>query len=268
MEKFDVSLLPPLPTPRYDRKRRETIGGGAVVFFNILLFAGITHGIALEALAGIEHHGRTWWVFFSLIYGLAFIALLCLLILLVVDPGVVRRSAKTCFPIPTQMQPAIRDYLEHQGESHNQLFSPSESYYTAVDGTGDTYCVRCLVWRRQDNGRHYHCNTCQRCVKRYDHHCSVFGRCIAGKMFQWGGNYKYFVIIFCSFVAGFTTSFIALVWSLSLLFGPQWVLPISIFLVIYLILSSRALIIGPQALCQPCRETAVCVAEKCRANSR
>jgi hypothetical protein len=220
LQQIDISLLPPLPTPRYDRKEREAVGGSCLVFFWIFIFAGMTHGIALEALDGFEYHGTTWWVFFALIYSQSLAALLCLFVLLVADPGVVKRSPNTCLPIPAQMVPSIRDYLKHQSESHTQFVRPSEAYYAAENGTGDTYCGRCLVWRRHDDGRHYHCNTCQRCVKQYDHHCSIFGRCIAGKM-TGGGNYKYFVIICFCFVAALLTSFIALVWSLSISFGPQ-----------------------------------------------
>jgi hypothetical protein len=248
LQQIDISLLPPLPEPRYDRKRREAVGGSCFVFFLILIFVGMTHGIALEALEdGFEYHGTIWWVFFALIYSQSLAALLCLFVLLVADPGVVKRSHNTCQPIPAQMVPSIRDYLKHQSSSHKQFVRPSEAYYTAENGTGDTYCVRCLVWRRDDDGRHYHCSTCQRCVKKYDHHCSVFGRCIAGKM-TGGGNYKYFVMICSCFAAALLTSFIALVWSLSIVFGPQWVVPIASGLMIYIVVSSRVCLIVPQFL--------------------
>eukprot|EP00980_Cylindrotheca_fusiformis_P006446 scaffold1376_cov125-Cylindrotheca_fusiformis.AAC.12 len=258
----DISRLPPFLEPRYNRRRRETIGGCSVVLFLIILYAGFTHGIALEALDSFDYHGTTWWVFFGLIYGQAVFALLCLFMLLVVDPGVVKRSPETCLPIPQQIEADIHEYIRLR-DRRQPFFRPGEGYFAAEDGTGDTYCSRCLVWRRHFDGKHYHCNTCQRCVKKYDHHCSVFGRCIAGNMCGWGGNYKYFAMICCCFATGLLTTFVALVWSLSILFGPQWVVPIAAVLLIYVVCSSRILVFGPQALCWPCRAAAECIAEKC-----
>jgi len=104
------------------------------------------------------------------------------------DPGVVRRSEGTCFPLPE----AVANLLS-QGESLQGLQN------IACDSR--TFCVRCLVWR-PDGSKAHHCRVCQRCVVDFDHHCVVFGRCIAGKGF-WqrkymmprfigGGNMDYF----------------------------------------------------------------------------
>mmetsp|Transcript_26584 Transcript_26584/g.64821 ORF Transcript_26584/g.64821 Transcript_26584/m.64821 type:complete len:297 (-) Transcript_26584:78-968(-) len=254
-DNISLSNLPPLPPPHVS-KRRQRNGGITVVLISIFCFVGTTHGLALEVFDGFEYHSTRWWVFFILIYSQAGLAILGLFAMLIANPGVVERSKKTCFPVPQQMAPSLNDYFEQRGRGGKQFFPPSQHYLPAEDGSGDTYCVRCLLWRRSKDGPHYHCNTCQRCVKHYDHHCGVFGRCIAGKLFSVNGNYKYFVILCSLFVTAFWTSFAAIVWSLSNVYGPAWVVPISLAVVLYLVITTRVLILGPQALCRACRQRA------------
>ncbi|CAJ1944345.1 unnamed protein product [Cylindrotheca closterium] len=247
-----LSMLPPLPIPRHN-KQRERNGGIIVVLLSIFFFVGTTHGLALEAFDGFEYHSTIWWVLFILIYSQAGLAILGLMAMLMVDPGAVPRSQQTCFPIPEQMTPALRDYLEHKGDGVRLFVPPGNNYLAALDRSGDTYCVRCLVWRRSKDGKHYHCNTCQRCVKDYDHHCSVFGRCIAGRLLSIQGNYTFFVSMCALFVTAFFTSFVAIVWSISNIYGPAWVVPIACLVILYFAVTTRLLVTGPMALCRTCR---------------
>ena len=125
----------------------------------------------------------------------ASVAVLCLLGLMLADPGEVRRTAETTRPVPREIAAALRSVTREQLLLRN-----------VTDGE-DSYCVRCFVWRRPERhggGRRrldgctaepvfHHCATCQRCVHDFDHHCGVFGRCIAGRGLR--GNWKYFVAL-------------------------------------------------------------------------
>ena len=109
------------------------------------------------------------------------------------DPGVVKRSEETCFPIPAEVADRLR-----RGLSLEQMGNVTED--------GRPYCIRCLLWRPGGlAGRStvHHCGTCQRCVVDFDHHCGVFGRCIAGDGFA--GNMGYFKTILSMAAAGAIT---------------------------------------------------------------
>jgi hypothetical protein len=228
----DVAKLPPLPTPNTDAKRTQATGGATLVIMLAVTFAGVTHGISLTAVDGFVKESAAWWTFLVLIYTEALVGLLCLVGLLATDPGVIQRSPETCFPLPIQVEPWIQAHLEGKTDD---LSRPTEFYIASLNtndniDTGDTFCVRCLVWRIHKPGTHYfHCNTCQRCVKDFDHHCSVFGRCIAGKLLGRQGNYKYFVGIIVVGLLAYWTAAAALIWSLSLRFDPKWVVPVTLF---------------------------------------
>jgi hypothetical protein len=115
---------------------------------------------------------------------------------------------------------------------------PTELYISHPDDDNqDTFCVRCLVWRKsKPETKYFHCAVCQRCVEYFDHHCSVFGRCIAGT--AWKGNYKYFVTIAVVGMLAYWTTAIALAWSLSVRYGPEWAIPISIVVLWFLNVNS------------------------------
>ena len=182
--------LPPLPEPKRCEMRMEASGGTVLVLALVAVFTGMTQGVALGPG---KLTGAWWWLFFCLIYGEAACAIGCLLGIMWGDPGVVKRSEETCFPIPAEVADRLR-----RGLSLEQMGNVTED--------GRTYCIRCLLWRPGGlAGRStvHHCGTCQRCVVDFDHHCGVFGRCIAGDGFA--GNMGYFKTILSMAAAGAIT---------------------------------------------------------------
>ena len=168
----------------------------------------------------------------SLIYAEALVALICLAGLAIADPGVIQRTPETCFPLPDQVQPWVNSFSEQKADNDvsTLLVEPPQELYIShpEEDNQDTFCVKCLIWRKSKRGvRYFHCAVCQRCVKYYDHHCSVFGRCIAGTG-TLRGNYKFFVTIIFMFMLAYFTTIVALVWGLSIKFGPAWAVPISV----------------------------------------
>jgi hypothetical protein len=220
--------LPPLPEPDRRSQRWQAAGGTALVVGIVVVLVGLTHGVGLTVG---ELPRDAWWACLVLIYTEAGVALLCLLMILLGDPGIIRRNEQTCFPLPD----AVREKLA-RGES-------LEGMGNIEDGE-DSFCVRCLVWRRQPDHRSdwfaqpwqrgpkraHHCRTCGRCVASFDHHCGVFGRCIAGNV-CFSGNMPYFCTIFaCSWAGGMTCAGAVLVgvanrfggWTVGVIVGASW----------------------------------------------
>lgn len=115
-----------------------------------------------------------------LLYFLAVLAVACLCAILVCDPGSIKRSKETCFPLPREVEARLRAKQSLEGLRNLQ---PDRALIRSGLVTEDqTYCVRCCVWRpsgsRDDLGapgdmRCHHCSVCQRCVMYFDHHCGV-----------------------------------------------------------------------------------------------
>jgi len=185
-----LPALPPLPRPDYGGRCRESTTGTTLVLVLTGVFVGVTCVSPRAASAEVA------WTLIILIVVQAAIALVCLAGLLFGDPGVVKRSPETCLPVPSDVAARLA-----RGESMGG--SPN-----LVD-SGRSYCVRCFAWRPSTRPPPHHCSTCQRCVVYFDHHCGVFGRCIAGKGF--GGNMGYFRVIIGMCITGFITTMAAVV---------------------------------------------------------
>lgn len=158
-----IGMLPPMPVPNKKVMMQESIGGSILVLGLIGIFVWFTHS-GLSKVGDISKNG--WWVGLFLIYLEAFVALVSLVGILTCNPGVIERSEDNCFPLPEEVAERL-----HRGKSCAGMKN--------IEGIDGIFCVRCFVWRPR-NPRSHHCRTCNRCVRAFDHHCGVFGRCIAG----------------------------------------------------------------------------------------
>jgi hypothetical protein len=248
----ELLMLPPLPEPNVQLMRRQMAGGTSFVLLVVLLIISVTQGVTLTIG---ELPPAAWWTVLVVTYTEAVIALLCLTGLVYGDPGVVQRTPENCFPLPPEIEYALRN-----PEAYENL--PPQTIQMA---NGDIFCVRCMVWRRKQqpppqNGpatassssrsgdassshrlcctptRVIHCYICNRCVRDFDHHCVVFGRCIAGV--GMAGNMKYFMtLLVIGGTAGLISS-LSLVASLVLRFSISlWVLFIIIATLFWLVVA-------------------------------
>ena len=156
---LSLEALPRLPTPEYAQRRKEAIGGTVLIYAIIILQTAVTLTCAFATPSmpeGVTH------ALAAVILSAAATAAISHAFVLFADPGIVKRSVRTCHPIPEEVANRIRSGVEDD-------FGPN------VHNDGKSFCTRCLVWRPE---RSHHCRICQRCVRGFDHHCGVLGRCI------------------------------------------------------------------------------------------
>jgi hypothetical protein len=191
VERLDALL--PLPKPNLQAMRQQAALGISVVLslitvinaltFMVISFCGTLDDTAVYTCA-------------ALMSTLTAVALACLVGIIFGDPGVIKRSAESSFPLPDEVLQRLTG-----GFALDDLRNlPFPGAGQEEGAPPKTFCVRCLVWR--PHGGH-HCKTCQRCVCDFDHHCGVFGRCIAGKLRPVpSGNWPFFTGILLAFFWG------------------------------------------------------------------
>merc|ERR1719357_1107255 len=91
-----IGSLPPLPKPNKSKMRCEFAGGATLVLTVTGILLSVMHLI----------HPSTLWL--TTIWSIAAFALACLLGLAFLDPGVVNRNDKTCFPLPEDIAAAMK----------------------------------------------------------------------------------------------------------------------------------------------------------------
>lgn len=158
----DIDILPPMPKPNKSEMRKQALIGWIAVLYTICMYVGITHGVAVKLLNLPFNPGLYALI---LIYSEAFVAICCVVGIMISNPGVIPRSKEACFPLPDKVAISLKT-----GESCEMENIVKENH---------SFCVRCYIWREIDRNPH-HCRICNRCVVDFDHHCAVFGRCIAG----------------------------------------------------------------------------------------
>ena len=186
--------LPPIPPAADGAQQCERVAGLVVVCGVSVTLLGITHGVVIQ-------HGDLSPLARSVcllgMYSATIVALGCWGSLMIIDPGQIPRNSVTCYPQPAAVEERLRQGLG-VGQMRNVV---------CKEGSGRTFCTRCLVWR-PDNSSH-HCRTCGRCVHEFDHHCGVLGVCIAG------GNFKYFQGLVGAAITGCVVCFGFWGWSLA-----------------------------------------------------
>lgn len=189
--------LPPLP-PRASGYWVEPLCGMTVVGVFSLMFVGMVHAITAPSNSS-QAASTASSIALALVWVESAIAALCVAYLVLGGAGVVRRSERTCYPMPAEVERRLRDRRSLEGLQN--ISGPEGSQ------TLGSYCVRCLVWRPPSSSRNvaHHCQICSRCVTGFDHHCGVFGRCIVR------GNMFCFVCLIAMLPCGFITAFLAIV---------------------------------------------------------
>ena len=102
----DVYALPPLPDQDLCAMRGEASCGNFLVLFLIFLFVAPMQGYASQTTTPLTPLQRLW---LGAIYIEAITAITCLVGLMWGDPGTVKRSPSTCYPMPELVAERLRN---------------------------------------------------------------------------------------------------------------------------------------------------------------
>ena len=189
----DVDDLPPLPSPDYQTRRAEACRGCTLVFSVTGVLVGLPHVVRSRAPPDAVGPPLAAQI---CLYAVALAGLGCLCRLLCGDPGSLKRSDDTCFPLPAAVEKRLSARKSLDGLQNVRTSS------------GRVYCIRCCIWRPASRDELvHHCSVCQRCVRLHDHHCGVFGRCIAGSAATpWRGTMGVYYGLWVCLVLGLAAS--------------------------------------------------------------
>ena len=103
-----------------------------------------------------------------------------------IDPGIIPRP--NAYERSMQCTD-VTNYISSKSEKAQQMQPPFEQTVT-IDGNVCTlkYCHTCKHFR---GPRSFHCNNCDSCIERFDHHCPWLGNCVARR------NYHFYIFIVC-----------------------------------------------------------------------
>lgn len=183
--------LPPLPRPLYLTQCAESL----ISLLTILLAIG-GYMLAIFLLVSVDGFGQAGrHVCIGITIAESAAALCFYVMLMLGDPGIIRRSPENSYPLPQ----IVEERLDAKSPLPLRNISGAD---------GRSFCIRCFVWRSEGTAKEatgkwqrrlssivenapscgiiadgvyaggHHCSVCQRCVRDFDHHCSFYGRCI------------------------------------------------------------------------------------------
>ena len=195
-----IASLPPMPRPSKEKTAQARVG----ILFSVVALATVIVPLHASSPGDYPPPMTVSPIWIGVLWAEAVAILACVIGILHVDPCTIARTPETCLPLPPIVATSLHDGTLDDLRDFNILDEPS----------GRVFCVRCLVWRPAgakgtSKRRTHHCRICQRCSVDFDHHCVLFGRCIAGD--GCGGNMGFFKLILLCMVAGFVTCFTTVV---------------------------------------------------------